>query len=133
MKIPSTAVKRPRIEIVPLIDIIFFLLATFVMVSLSMVQNQGIVVALPKAVTGQPHEPSPVATVTVTEEGRWYLDKEPVSAEMLPERLSTLRRQHPDLRVVFNGDALAYFGDVVQALDYARQAGVEKVAIRTTR
>lgn len=133
MKIPSTAVKRPRIEIIPLIDIIFFLLATFVMVSLSMVQNQGIFVALPKAATGQPREPSLVATVTVTEEGRWYLDKEPVSAETLPERLGALRRQHPDLRVVFNGDALAYFGDVVQALDRARQAGVEKVAIQTTR
>ena len=131
MKIPSTAVKRPRIEVIPLIDIIFFLLATFVMVSLSMVQNQGIVVTLPKAVTGQPREPSPVATVTVTEEGRWYLEKELVSAETLAERLGALRRQHPDLRVVFNGDALAYFGDVVQALDHARQAGVEKVAIQT--
>ena len=133
MKIPSTAVKRPRIEIVPLIDIIFFLLATFVMVSLSMVQNQGIVGTLPKAAAGQPREPSLVATVTVTEEGRWYLDKEPVSAETLPERLRALRRKHPDLRVVFNGDALAYFGDVVQALDRARQAGVENVAIQTTR
>ena len=133
MKIPSTAVKRPRIEVIPLIDIIFFLLATFVMVSLSMVQNQGIFVTLPKAAAGQPREPSLVATVTVTEEGRWYLDKEPVSAETLPERLRALRRKHPDLRVVFNGDALAYFGDVVQALDRARQAGVENVAIQTTR
>jgi biopolymer transport protein ExbD len=46
--------KRARIEIIPLIDIMFFLLATFVMVSLSMVKNQGIPVRLPSAATGQP-------------------------------------------------------------------------------
>lgn len=54
-KIPSPrSNKRARIEIIPLIDIIFFLLATFVMVSLSMVQNRGIPVTLPAAATGAP-------------------------------------------------------------------------------
>jgi biopolymer transport protein ExbD len=43
-----------------------------------------------------------------------------------------MRRQDPNLRVVFNGDELAYFGDVVSALDQARKAGIDKVAIQTT-
>lgn len=135
MKIPSTPHKRrARIEIIPLIDIIFFLLATFVMVSLSMVKNQGIPVNLPKAKTGQVQEKEAGATVTVTvtESNRVYLDKELVDAETLPERLKELQARKPDLRVVFNGDELAYFGDVVKALDQTRRAGIERVAIQTT-
>lgn len=131
MQIPSTALKRPRIEVIPLIDIMFFLLATFIMVSLSMVKSQGMSVTLPKAATGQP-QPSALATVTVTEEGRLYLNKELVDGKTLPARLEAMRRQDPDLRVVFNGDELAYFGDVVSALDQARKAGIDKVAIQTT-
>lgn len=132
MKIPSTIAERPRIEIIPLIDIIFFLLATFIMVSLSMVKNQGIAVTLPKAATGQPQPAASSATVTITEDGRLYLNHEAVSFEMLPDRLEALRRQDSELRVVFNGDALAYFGDVVKALDETRKLGIEKVAIQTT-
>lgn len=135
MKIPSASRKRrARIEIIPLIDIIFFLLATFVMVSLSMVKNQGIPVTLPKAATGQvqEREDSSTVTVTVTESNQVYLDKDLVTFEMLPDRLAALQNRKPDLRVVFNGDELAYFGDVVKALDLARQAGVQRVAIQTT-
>ena len=132
MRIPSTVARRPRIEVIPLIDIMFFLLATFIMVSLSMVKNQGIMVALPKAATGQPQPPSSSATVTVTEQGRLYLNQDPVSMEALPERLEVLHRHDPAVRVVFNGDALAYFGDIVKALDETRKAGIEKVAIQTT-
>ena len=132
MKIPSSAPRRPRIEVIPLIDIMFFLLATFVMVSLSMVKNQGIAVALPKAATGQAQAPAPTATVTVTEAGKLYLDQEEVSVDTLPSKLERRHQQDPELRVVFNGDELAYFGDVVKALDQARKAGVDKVAIQTT-
>ena len=132
MKIPATAAERPRIEVIPLIDIMFFLLATFIMVSLSMVKNQGISVALPTAATGQAQAPSRFATVTVTEGGHLYLDKEAVTFDALPQRLEARHQAEPDLRVVFNGDALASFGDVVQALDQARRAGIEKVAIQTT-
>lgn len=135
MKIPSVSRKRrARIEIIPLIDIIFFLLATFVMVSLSMVKNQGIPVTLPKAATGRAGEKAeiPTVTVTVTESGKLYLDKERVTVETLLDRLEVLRLQQPELRVVFHGDERAYFGDVVQALDQTRKAGVEKIAIQTT-
>ena len=134
MKIPSTAVRRARIEIVPLIDIIFFLLATFVMVSLSMVKNQGISVTLPKAATGQAQERSNILTaiVTITEDGKLFLDKEQVTFDTLPQRLEALHQANPDMRVVFNGDELAYFGEVVKALDETRKLGIEKVAIQTT-
>ena len=131
MKIPSTVAERPRIEVIPLIDIIFFLLATFVMVSLSMVKNQGISITLPTAATGRPQQTAPSVTVTVTEDGHLYLNEAAVSVETLSERLKALRRNDPELRVMFNGDAMAYFGDVVKALDETRKVGIEKVAIQT--
>jgi biopolymer transport protein ExbD len=89
---------------------------------------------LPKAKTGQVQsEDAPAAvTVTVTESNRVYLDKEPVDWATLPERLRELRSRQPDVRVVFNGDELAYFGDVVKALDQARRAGIDRVSIQTT-
>jgi len=135
VKIPSVSYRRrARIEIIPLIDIIFFLLATFVMVSLSMVKNQGIPVRLPAAATGISRGSAHLSTVTVTVagSGRLYLDKEAMGFDALLARLRSLRERNPDLRVVFNGDEKAAFGDVVKALDQTRQAGIEKVAIQTT-
>ena len=133
MRIPSASPRRlGRIEIIPLIDIIFFLLATFVMVSLSMVKNQGVPVKLPKASTGQPQERTRLATVTVAADSTVYLDKEKVSFEELSRRLEARHRQEPELKVLFSGDRNAYFGDVVKALDEVRKLGIDKIAVQTT-
>jgi biopolymer transport protein ExbD len=76
MEIPRLQAKRrARLEIVPLIDIIFFLLATFVLVSLSMVKNKGIAVVLPKASTGESTERAEHVVVGISEAGQFYLDK----------------------------------------------------------
>ncbi|MGB8466262.1 MAG: biopolymer transporter ExbD, partial [Terrimicrobiaceae bacterium] len=73
MKIPSPrATRKARIEIIPLIDIIFFLLATFVMMSLSMIKNRGIPVNLPVASSGVAQERKDYAAITVTAEGVLY-------------------------------------------------------------
>ena len=131
MNVPQTFKRRARIEIIPLIDIIFFLLATFVMVSLSMIKNQGISVRLPKAVTGVSQERTVSFTVTVKENGELYLDKEKITPEALPSRLAQLKNSAPDQKVFVNGDELAYFGDVVAVLDRVREAGIDKVSIQT--
>lgn len=132
MKLQSTfAKRRARIEIVPLIDIIFFLLATFVMVSLSMVKDQGISVRLPKAVTGVPQERSASVTVTIKENGEFYLNKEKIGSRDLLQRLTELKAANADQKVLVNGDELAYFGDVVTVLDGVRKIGIDKVSIQT--
>ena len=70
MNIPSLrSRKRARIEIIPLIDVVFFLLATFMMVSLSMVKNNGIKVNLPAAATSAPQEHNDRTTISVTKDG----------------------------------------------------------------
>ncbi len=132
MKLPrASAKKRARIEIIPLIDIIFFLLATFVMVSISMIQNQGILVKLPTAVTGAGQERSASLTITVMENGDLYLDKEKIKSGDLIARLTALKKTGSIDKVIINGDKLADFEDIVSVLDGVRKIGIEQVAIQT--
>lgn len=132
MKIPlPTSRRKARIEIIPLIDVIFFLLATFMMISLSMIKNQGINVNLPTARTSASEDRSKSVTIAVTETGDVYLDKEKISMSVLPQALKELKIQYPDLKVFINGDAKAYFESAIKVLDEVRVAGITKVAIQT--
>lgn len=132
MTIPSPRTgRKARIEIIPLIDIIFFLLATFVMVSLSMVKNKGIPVNLPVAATGAPQDRKDYAVITVTKDGEIYFNKEPLKLEQLPARLRRLQAEQADPKVFLNGDDKAYFGQAVAVLDEIRRLGIAKVAIET--
>ena len=133
MKVPFDSLpRRPRIEIIPLIDVIFFLLASFLMVSLSMVKNQGIPVRLPVAATGKPNLADAPVTVTVSRQGAFSLNKQAMSLEGLRRQLQALQRGDPDLKVILQGDAGSDFGDVVKALDELRKLGIERVAMQTT-
>jgi len=130
--IPSPRSKRrARIEIIPLIDIIFFLLATFVMVSLSMVRSRGIPVNLPSASTGRPQQPGDFATISIAADGALFFNKQPVSAAQLGDDLRQLLAGNPDPRVFINGDSRAEFGAAIAVLDQARGLGITKVAIQT--
>ena len=125
-----TAKRKARIEIIPLIDIVFFLLATFVMVSMSMVKNQGLQVRLPSAATAAPEERKFFVTVTITQNGDIYLDKEKTSLNDLKSRLNAMKTD-PGLKVFINGDDRASFGQAIEILDEIRSLGITKVSIRT--
>ena len=132
MEIPSPRPnKKARIEIIPLIDIIFFLLATFVMVSLSMVKNKGIPVNLPVAAQSAAQDRKDYVSITVTATGEIFFDKEKVTMAQLPVRLDTLKASAREPKVFLNGDAKAPLGDAVAVLDEVRRAGISKVAIET--
>ena len=132
MKLRQVSVKRRvRLEIIPLIDIIFFLLATFIMVSLSMIQNQGILVKLPTAATGAGQERSASLTITVMENGELYLDKEKIKSEDLIPRITALKKAGSVQKVIINGDKRADFEAIVSVLDSVRKIGIDQVAIQT--
>jgi len=131
VKIPSSnAKRRARIEIIPLIDIVFFLLATFIVVSLSMVKNEGLSVNLPKATTGTSQSTAHV--ITVKENGDVYFNKDKVTLTQLTATLTPLKN-NPDMSIIINGDEKADFGNAIQVLDTVRQLGIDKVAIRTKK
>ena len=125
--------KRARIEIIPLIDVIFFLLATFVLFTLSLNKSAGPHVLLPTSETGEPRDPSGTATITVTQEGTMAWDKDPVTLDEFITRLQQFHIEHPDdARVLINGDAEASFSSVIYVFDEVRKVGISKVLIETT-
>ena len=132
MNIPSIRPhKRARIEIIPLIDIMFFLLATFVMVSLSMVKNRGIPVILPAASTSAPQEHKDHVTVSIAETGQLYLDQRELTQEQLTAELRALHGANAELRVFIHGDENARLGLAITLLDEVRKLGITHVAFET--
>ncbi len=134
MKLSSPASrKKARIEIIPLIDIVFFLLATFVMVSLSMVKSQGVKVHLPQASTGTRQEAGDkgFTVITVTENGEIFFNKKKIRPEELPSRFQEIKSREAEPSVLLNGDDKAMLGRAVFVLDAARKAGIKKFALGT--
>jgi biopolymer transport protein ExbD len=132
MHIPSPRAKRrARIEIIPLIDIIFFLLATFMMVSLSMVKNQGLTVHLPVASSAVPEDRSNIVTITVSDDGTYAWDKEPMDLPGISSRLTQAKVTVPEPKIVINGDGRTQLQSVVTILDEVRKVGLAKVTIQT--
>lgn len=129
--------KKARIEIIPLIDIIFFLLATFIMVSLSMTKNQGVNVALPTAGSaaslGDQQEMEKALTLSVNEKGDVFFNKEKITIAQLPMRLQSFKATSKDPKVIVNSDGSADFKFVVSVLDEVRRAGIAKVGINTEK
>jgi len=124
--------KRARIEIIPLIDIMFFLLASFMMVSLSQVHMKGIRVNLPAIVA--PTQPLPTPdpkdrlSLFVDPDGLVHFDKEVVTDGDVMPRLVALHKGNPNLKLFLSADREALHGDVMKLLDRVRSAGIEKVA-----
>lgn len=117
-----------RIEIIPLIDIMFFLLAAFMLVSLSMVNLKSVKVNLPTATVANTDTQKDFLNITVDKAGMVYCDKQPVGLNELAQNLASFQRTNADVRVFISGDQDARHGDVIQVLDVVRGAGVQKVA-----
>jgi biopolymer transport protein ExbD len=128
----SEGKKKARIEIIPLIDVIFFLLATFVLFTLSLNRSQGLHVNLPDSETGVPRDPSGSATISVLQEGTIAWDKEPITLEDFIKRLQLFHQEHPDdARILINGDAEATYASVIYVFDEISKANIQKVQIET--
>lgn len=125
-KLPESA--EARIEIIPLIDIMFFLLASFMLVSLSMVNLKSVKVNLPTATTANTEGKKDIVDVSVDQNGGVFLDKKPVGDSDLVSRLLSAQNANPNLRVFISGDKDARHGQVIHVLDLVRSAGIDKVA-----
>jgi biopolymer transport protein ExbD len=123
--------KRARIEIIPLIDVVFFLLATFVLFTLSLNKSGGLRVALPQVTTSDPRDPSGSVTISVTDDGRIAWDQNPVTLDEFISRLQTYKNTEPNPKVLLNGDENALFVQARYVLDEIRKSGITKVLIET--
>jgi biopolymer transport protein ExbD len=119
--------KRARIEIIPLIDIMFFLLASFMMVSLSQTHMKGIRVNLPAAVAPPPSPVKDYVSIKVREGNVVTFDNQIVTDDQVLPRLFELHRGNPEIKVSISADLMSMHGDVIAVLDKVRSAGITKV------
>lgn len=120
--------KKARIEIIPLIDIMFFLLASFMMVSLTMIHMQSIKMDLPTAVMGQKDFKPEIVNIDIDKTGQPFIDKEPKTLAEVYNYLTNRLTTKTNLPVYIRGDREATHGAVISVLDLVRKAGVLKVS-----
>src|SRR6266498_3050194 len=115
--------KKARIEIIPLIDIMFFLLASFMMVHL-----KGVKVNLPSGVSGETQTKREYVSVSVDKDGHYFFDKDEIGDNELLNRLRMAHASAPDAKVFLRGDRESAHLNVAHALDIIRSSGYYKVS-----
>ena len=129
MKLPRRAKKKARIEIIPMIDTMFFLLVFFMMATLTMTNQFGLPVNLPHA-AGNQDKPRQVVTLTLTRDGQLFYDKEQVATRAEAAlRLVQQSKQDVTTSVIINADRSVEHGRVVELMDAIRQSGITRIAI----
>jgi biopolymer transport protein ExbD len=121
--------KHARIEIIPLIDIMFFLLASFMMVSLSQTHMKGIRVTLPSQTQAPPQDPNKkdLVSIRVQAGNAIYFDNVFTPDDQVLPKLYQLHQGNPDIKVSISAEMLAAHGDVITLLDKVRSVGIQKV------
>ena len=136
MKLARIKIKKnARIEVIPLIDIMFFLLATFVLISLKMTENKGLSVALPQSSTNDTKSSKSTKdnkdiTITIDSNGVLYLDKTEMTLESLKLKLS----EEDNLEaksLILQGDESSRLNKTIEILDLAKELKFGSVLVRT--
>ena len=131
MKIERSSPRRARIEIIPLVDVIFILLVFFIYSMLHMVIQRGIPLKLPQAVTTV-REEGDFITVSLRRDGRLFLEEEEVDEDTLRRSLKEMSKQG-EVKVYLRADEEVRYREVVGVLDVIRQAGITQLALETRR
>jgi biopolymer transport protein ExbD len=121
--------KRIRLEIIPLIDILFFLLASFMMVSLQMQKVRALKASLPTATLATSNVKPDLIDLTVDKDGQLQLEDRPISLADLYLTLTNRCHANSNVPVHLHGDREATHGSIVYALDFVKRAGIQRVAI----
>jgi biopolymer transport protein ExbD len=117
------------LEIIPLIDIMFFLLASFMMVSLQMQKVRTLKASLPTATLATTTAKPDMVTVTVDRNGQVAVDNKPLSFPDLETLLTNRYRLNTNLPVYITGTRDATHGSVMYVLDFVKRSGIQRVAI----
>ena len=126
----DTPAEEARIELVPLIDVIFCILTFFLLASLQLTRQQAINVDLPKAKTGQT-QMREMLIVSIDDFGQTYIDQLPVNYQQLDQNLKTFQSKNPAGLMVLYAPQNARYAKVVEVLDKLREVGGDRVALAT--
>ncbi|MBZ8179863.1 ExbD/TolR family protein [Oscillatoria salina] len=130
MQLPDESENRMEINIVPMIDVIFSILAFFIISSLYLTRSEGLPVNLPSASTGQ-SQPSTKVTVTIESDGNIALNRQPVELSELETKVRSLVEPNSETLVIVNADEKVDHGQVIAVMDSLRNVEGAKLAIAT--
>lgn len=129
MKIrPLKIEKKPSIMIIPMIDIIFFLLVFFMMSMLSMTARHTLDLDLPRASSAELTAVKSLP-VSITRDGTIYVEEEKISPENFLRRIELEKERNPEMTVLLSADARSEHGDFLFVLDKLNAAGIQKISI----
>ena len=129
MKIRAPAARPPRIEMIPLIDVVFLLLVVFIYAMLSMAVHKGLPVALPTSSTVQADRQTLLA-ITVTAAGDIFVDKAPVALAELGAVLQRRAEIDHETGVLLFADRALPYQALFRVLDQVRQAGLTRISLQ---
>ena len=121
--------RKMRLEIIPLIDIMFFLLASFMMVTLQMQIVRTVKANLPTATQAAPNQKPDLVALFVNRDGQLSVDKKPISFSDLNTLLTNRFNLNTNLPVYITGAKDATHGEIISVLDFVKRAGIQRVAI----
>jgi len=121
--------RRTRLEIIPLIDIMFFLLASFMMVSLQMQKVRTLKASLPTATLATSRTKPDMVTLTVDHNGQVAFDSKQISFSELQGLLTNRYNLNTNLPVYITGTRDATHGSVMYVLDFVKRTGIQRVAV----
>jgi len=130
MKLSRRHTGKARIEIIPLLDVIFLLLVAFIFFTMSMTIHRGLPVRLPSSSTADV-EKKDFADITIKEDGGLFLDKQEVTLPELIVILTSLHRESPEQKVLISGDKKVPYETIVAVMDAVRKSGIDGVSLET--
>lgn len=131
MKLPFDSPDQDvRIDLVPLIDVIFCILTFFILAAVTLTRQAALDIQLPTAASGAP-QMRKLLLVGVDRVGQAYIEKQPVTPDQLYGALVRFQQTNPDGKIVLSADRYASYNDVVQVLDLLKSVGGERVALAT--
>lgn len=128
MHLPEEPDLPPRINILPMIDVIFAILVFFIVSSLYLTRSEGLPVNLPRATTAEVQKTKQI-TVTLDEKGKLTIDSKPAAINQLKAEIEKLIKTDSNTTVIVNADKTVEHGQVVDIIDQLRQIPDVQLAI----
>lgn len=128
MRLPEELDQPPRINILPMIDVIFAILVFFIVSSLYLTRSEGLPVNLPRATTAEVQKNQQI-TVSLDEQGELTIDSQPAQINQLKAEIEKLISAESNTTVIVNADKTVEHGQVVEVIDQIRQIPEVQLAI----
>ncbi|UFP96392.1 ExbD/TolR family protein [Gloeobacter morelensis] len=120
-----------EINMVPLIDVLFSILTFFVLASIFLTRQQGLSLDLPTAKAAKTTQMSEQVTLSVTKEGKFFLNKDPIDLKSIGPAIKAVVDQDPERLIVIAGDKAVRYKYIVSILDELRQVNATRIAMAT--